>query len=409
MKYFRVFETESNYTDFVNGSDYVTPNLCVIRSTGGTKCKPYIPPPPAAVAGDVAYWDGSKIKTTPYSKWNTSLGAPVGVVVVPEGFAPDGRARIIGLKPVDNKGNQSSSHVFMQWKANSNYVDTELINYTEVPTTDNAGSTSTGFGSKGYLPSDKFTGTTSYVDTKAKYSMTSNLIPSPYLGESPNPEYYKEILSNGINVNALSDFNGLSNTEILVGLGSDYVAANAAWKYKDGTSNLQWHLPAMGEFGYLMPRFNEINSVITALDGVAVKDGGAFWSSSEYNSEKACYLSAYDGSVGPAFEGSRLYVYPFAILDNGENNGGGKIVNHGHIGQSTGYYIEWEYPVSSPIRVVFNTYTPVGGGTYELLTSINASKSGYPITFGPGESLTNLRSISPIEDDTYIYEIIIEG
>ena len=43
MKYCRVFETESNYTDFVNGSDYVTPNLCVIRSTGGTKCKPYIP------------------------------------------------------------------------------------------------------------------------------------------------------------------------------------------------------------------------------------------------------------------------------------------------------------------------------------------------------------------------------
>ena len=40
MKYCRIFETESNYTDFVNGSDYVTPNLCVIRSTGGTKCKP---------------------------------------------------------------------------------------------------------------------------------------------------------------------------------------------------------------------------------------------------------------------------------------------------------------------------------------------------------------------------------
>ena len=40
MKYCRIFEAESNYTDFVNGSDYVTPNLCVIRSTGGTKCKP---------------------------------------------------------------------------------------------------------------------------------------------------------------------------------------------------------------------------------------------------------------------------------------------------------------------------------------------------------------------------------
>ena len=402
MKYFRVFETESNYTDFVNGSDYVTPNLCVIRSTGGTKCKPYIPPPMPAAAGDVAYWDGSKVKTTPLSSWNTSLGTPVGVVVVPEGFTPDGRARIISLKYVDASGNTSTSYKSMKWSNVS--VDTSLTNFTKVPTTDNNGSTSTGSNNAGYLPSDNFTGATSFVDPKAKYKQTDKLIPSPYLGDVPNPEYNKAISRYN---NALSDFNGLSNTETLVGLGADYEAANAAYKYNDGASNLQWYLPAMGELGYLIPRFNEINSVITALGGVAVASR-TFWSSSEFSSNYAYSLSTNNGGVNNNDKNTNNYVRPFAILDNGEE-GGGKIVNHGHIGQSTGYYIEWEYPVSSPIRVVFNTYTPVGGGTYELLTSINASKSGYPITFGPGESLTNLRSISPIEDDTYIYEIIIEG
>lgn len=58
-------------------------------------------------AGDVAYWDGSKVRTAPLSSWDASLGAAIGVVVVPEGFATDGKARIISLKPTDKKGNQS--------------------------------------------------------------------------------------------------------------------------------------------------------------------------------------------------------------------------------------------------------------------------------------------------------------
>ena len=34
-------------------------------------------------------------------------------------------------------------------------------------------------------------------------------------------------------------FNGLSNTQTLVGLGTDYVAANACWNYKDVWSSSQ--------------------------------------------------------------------------------------------------------------------------------------------------------------------------
>ena len=257
----------------------------------------------------MAYWDGSKVKTTPLSNWNTSLGTAIGVVVVPTGFAPDGKVRIIGLKSVDEHGNQSDSYLSIAWGGYG--TDTSLTNYINVPTTDNAGSTSSGSNSYGQIPSDNFTGTTSFVDPKAKYKVTSNLIPSPYLGDSPNPEYYKTLSGN----NVLSDFNGLSNTETLDGLGIiTYKAANAAWKYNDGSSNLQWYLPGMGELGYVMPRFNEINNTITALGGLAIASSGGLWSSSENSSNYAYAVDTSNGVVDYGMKQASRYVRPFAIL-----------------------------------------------------------------------------------------------
>ena len=306
MKYFKVFDNETQYSQFVESSDYVLPNISVFRDSGSMKIKPYIP----ISLGDVAYWDGSKMKTIPFDKWNVSLGTPVGVVVIPNGMLPDGKPRIISLNYVDASGNTSTSSKSMKWSNVS--VDTSLTNYNRVPTTDNAGSTSNGSNSYGYLPSDNFTGATSYVDSKAKYNSTSNMIPSPYLGDDKtlNPEYCKAI--SGYN-NALSDFNGLSNTETLVGLGADYVAANAAYKYSDGVSNLQWYLPAMGELGFLAPRFKEINNIITALGGVAVASY-YFWSSSEYSSSGAYGLNTYNGYVDYFVKSFNSYVRPFSIL-----------------------------------------------------------------------------------------------
>jgi hypothetical protein len=292
---------------YLRGGSYITPNLCYIKETKGVKCNPYITPP--ALAGDVAYWDGSKVKTIPLSKWNTSLGTAIGVVVVPEGFAPDGKVRIVSLYGVDDDGNQSSSDEDMMWGLfNSNVAS--LTNYSKVPTTDNAGSTSSGSDDEGYLPSDNFTGATSFVDPKSKYNSTSNMIPSPYLGDNPNPEYYKTISGN----NALSDFNGLSNTETLVGLGSDYVAANACWKYKDGSSNLQWYLPAMGELGYIIPRLNEINNTLTALGGLSFSIVGFFWSSSEAIGDNA-YCVASSGRVDTVMTPMDYKARPFTLIE----------------------------------------------------------------------------------------------
>lgn len=230
--------------------------------------------------------------------------------MIPENMLPDGKPRIISLKYVDTSGNTSTSAIGIAWGGYA--TDTSLTKFAKVPITDNAGSTSSGSNSYGYLPSDSFTGATSYVDSKAKYKETRALIPSPYLGDDKtlNPEYCIAISKN----NALGDFNGLSNTQTLVGLGTRYTAANAAYKYNDGASNLQWYLPAMGELGFLMPRFKKINNTITALGGEAV-GSSSFWSSSDYSDYRARYLNTSNGFATNKEKDYSYYVRPFALLE----------------------------------------------------------------------------------------------
>ena len=168
----------------------------------------------------------------------------------------------------------------MKWSTSS--VDTNLTNHNRVPTTDNAGPNTTGSGSRGYLPSDKFTGATSYVDSTAKYYGSTPYAPSPYLGDKPNPAYYTPI--SGYN-NVLADFDGKGNTDVLVGLGADYVAANAARNYKAaGAEEIKWYLPAAGELGYMLPRFNKIQAALTKVNAPQLGGGQGYWSSSECTS-----------------------------------------------------------------------------------------------------------------------------
>ena len=77
-----------------------------------------------------------------------------------------------------------------------------------------------------------FKGNASYVDPIAKYGYGAPpYYPSPYLGDKPNPAYYAPISSPFFN-NAFEDFDGKNNTDVLVTLGMDYVAANAARNYR---------------------------------------------------------------------------------------------------------------------------------------------------------------------------------
>lgn len=301
-------QIKGNSIVFIKDSKEIYTHGNLYKSVNWSVLKPEV-----ALAGDIAYWDGSKVKTVSQENWDASLGTPVGVVVVPEGFAPDGKARMLSLNWASKTGTGSTSASTMVWSIS--YTDTSLTNHTKVPTTDNAGSITTGSSNYGYLPSDKFTGSNkSYVDPLANYSGDTPYIPSPYLGDNPNPAYYAEI--SGYN-NALADFDGKANTDTLVALGSDYVAANAAKNYKAaGAEEIEWYLPAAGEFGYIMPRFNKIQAALTKVNASQLNDSDYYWSSTEYLSDAAYYMYVRNSCVSDC---SKMYCYyrvrPFAIID----------------------------------------------------------------------------------------------
>jgi hypothetical protein len=141
------------------------------------------------------------------------------------------------------------------------------------------------------------------------------MIPSPYLGDKPNPAYYAPI--SGYN-NALADFDGKGNTDVLVALGADYEAANAARNYKAaGAEEIEWYLPSIGELGYMLPRFNKIQAALTKVNAPQLADSNYisyYWSSSEYSINVAYYVSTNYGNVSCTNKDSGNYVRPFALL-----------------------------------------------------------------------------------------------
>lgn len=270
--------------------------------------------PAICSVGDIAYWDGSSVKTTPLSSWNTSLGTPVGVVLIGEGFAPDGKVRIISL--TDMRYNEKQDIKWYNGSSNgeTNLTDSPVPNTKSVSITTNKDDTISS-SNKGYLPSDNssFTGELSYFDSKARYYGSTPYIPSPYLEDAPNPSYYQKINDN----NALNDFNGLTNTQLLVNAGENYHAAYACWNYKDqANSNLQWYLPAIGELGYLVSRFKQINESLQAVGGAPVKEH-AYWSSTENKETQyyhAWYVITNVGGVNYASKDSLFNIRSVALL-----------------------------------------------------------------------------------------------
>lgn len=294
--YLKLFENDIDYQNYVKSDDYITPNVSYAEDTDIVYYTPQLL--------DIVYYDGSALKTIHPSQYKSDLGTAVGVIVIPPGIHPrDGKARFIALKKINS---------YVTWGPTG--TDTPLANYTKVPTTNNAGSTAASSNSYGSLPSDdtRFNGPTSYVDPKAKYYLGARpYIPSPYLADdSFNLEYRKPISSGG---NVLADFNGKTNTDLLVALGTAYTAANIAKNYAVDGVDIDWYLPAAGELGFLMPRFAAINESIVAAGGDAIQRN-TFWSSTENSSNNAYYVNTYNGTVRNTGKNERYYVCPFASL-----------------------------------------------------------------------------------------------
>ena len=183
------------------------------------------------------------------------------------------------------------------------------------------------YNSSVYLPSDQFESRSNPCphDLNAYYYYNNPsyyAAPSPYLTNgSRNPAYY-QTTSPSSEANALSDFNGEQNTQILCNLATAqtdwktadtidneytegyYPAACCCWRFHtEGTEQGDWYLPACGELVYVVARFKSINDTISLLRNAygssvgSSVSSGSYWSSSEYSSNLARDVFFYSGSV----------------------------------------------------------------------------------------------------------------
>ena len=275
------------------------------------------------VAGDA--WNSS---TYPSSRY-----VPIGVVVVPgsHNVYGDGSCGVMSLKPMNcsTSSTGGTSEQYMYWGVYGTDISA-LPNLDQVPivgsgsNVGNASSTVTGEEYYAYLPSDKFSAVQCPHDTDAYYYSSSSSYdqaPSPYLTDgSRNPAYY-QTSSPSSSSNALADFDGIGNTERIIAqrgtkdynswtpgrtTEADYPAASCCDMFHtEGTSQGDWYLPACGELGYIMPPFNKINDAIGKMRtaygssvGVELNTNDDYWSSTEYSSNDARYVSADFGYVG---------------------------------------------------------------------------------------------------------------
>ena len=313
--YFKEFSNETDYNNYISGNPLL-PNVSLI----GTTDVRYNPLPPIIEAGTIVYYNGSALKYCKPTDWSSSLGTAVAVVVVPNNHTLDGTVRAMAVKGVNADGTSATSDASIGWGPTG--TDTGLPNLNKVPNYNNTESGTINAEDYSYLSSNNtesgdFEGPIDCLDSNLHYSYDAEgdgfYLPNPYLPDgSPNPNFRDtSIVTN----NACADFNGASNTSVLVGLGAAYSAANACHLYSaPGIVAGEWYLPACGELAYIMPRFNQIQSSLSTVGGVQLVAASYFWSSSEYSSDDARYVDTYGGNVCYYGKDGTLYVRAFCSL-----------------------------------------------------------------------------------------------
>ena len=352
------FASGENFDTQKNNGNILDTSICFIQDrrtivTHGTEYKTVnwgklIPSPSS---GDICLYKKStqKLLIVEASKFNTteypSSGySPVGVVVIPSSHNVygDSSCGVMSLKEMNynTPDSGSTSYQYMYWGQGKDISN--MTNYDVVCHVGNNGSVNEavqGTTDYAYLPSDKFTTVQNPYDTDTyfKYNDSDYYIPSPYNeDDTRNPAYY-QTASPSSSSNAMSDFDGVGNTTKLINLAtgqsgwktassitnnssSGYSpAACCCWRYHtEGTKQGDWYLPACGELGYIMSKFNKIQQTISTLTsaygssvGVQLIESNGYWSSSEYNSNYARYVGTGNGTVYGNLKNYIYYVRAF--------------------------------------------------------------------------------------------------
>lgn len=250
---------------------------------------------------DYLYEDGS------FGKKDATKTA-IGVCVIPGGVLPDGKARFMSLKAMTlTSPNEGGSDTYIYWGGYGSNIQS-LTNFRTVVTGDTEAE---GTNVYGYVPKND-----SYSDTPH--------IPSPI-------KYFSAYSSTG----ATSDLDGKANTKKILAVDNAastawqtaksiennyttttvHPAAQCCWRFNPGSTNQgDWYLPSIGELAFIMPNYNNLQTVIRDVSGVQLNDNKLYWSSTEYDGYDAWIVSASDGHVTSRRKNDSSYVRAFLAL-----------------------------------------------------------------------------------------------
>ena len=281
------------------------------------------------VAGDIAFYDSTDdkivlvhnedINTDTYP---TARYTPIGVVVIPNSHDVygDGSCGVISLMEMscDTPDTGSRASQIIVWGRRGNDIQ-DLPNLTRAPFVGegyNAGDASSTIISTTqypYLPTDRDFDILCPHDTNTKYYGAGTgfyQAPSCYLTDGSRNTAYYQTTEPSSQKNYLSDFNGTDNTDkITIQRGtkdysswkptynseSDYPAASCCdMFYTNGTKQGDWYLPAMGELGYVITRFNKIYTSFVNIKNIygnsiciELSESSTYWSSTEFSDDAA--------------------------------------------------------------------------------------------------------------------------
>ena len=257
----------------------------------------------------------------------------VGVCVIPDGLLPDRKARFMSVKAIttESTAGSTSENVFIWLNDSRSLLPNQ---YTELPCVGLNEDIGTGVITnqvehsyyKAFMPSDSensyFTALTAIANpydsvTKFAFNDNDHHIPSPFMNNGAFNENYSTLFTTDGTAfdNALSDFDGFRNTQILI-KDDEVVAAKHCAMFNPGYGKGKWYLPAVGELAFIMPRFEVINSKLSALgsSGVQLDAGSEYWSSTEYDNYDAWYVGTASGVVGGNYKYENKYVRAFLAL-----------------------------------------------------------------------------------------------
>ena len=277
-------------------------------------------------AGDVCFYDKENNKLIivsgkfSKSKFPQNKYTPIGIVAIPGSHKVYGEntCGIISL-PEMNAATPTVGSVETSNLCFGPQQDVaNLQNHNVVVVITETGLATNGFG---------------YLSKNGEYVSTSLWIPDPYLEDgSRNPDYYNTSVSK---YNAMSDFKGKEATKIIVSnrgtkdystwvptynKAADYPAASCCdMFYTEGTNQGDWYLPAAGEWGYIMSKWNIIQQGISLVnkvyDNVAkpLSDNASYWTSTDHNAKNARYVHTNNG-MGHTTKTTAFNVRAFTII-----------------------------------------------------------------------------------------------